>query len=94
MAIHLRVVAVDVHHLPAFTGQLDGELEREAVGRGEGERLLAGDRFLAREILEQPHPALERSPKRSSSARTTRSISVAPSRSPGTRLHLADHDRG
>ncbi len=60
MPLHLGVVAVDVDGAAALLGELDRELEREPVRRGERERVLAGDRALARELLEEPHAAVER----------------------------------
>ena len=42
VARHLDAVTVDVHRLAALLRELDGELQRKAVGRGERERLLAG----------------------------------------------------
>ena len=55
-----RAVVVDVDRLAALLGELDRELEREAVGGGERERVLARDRVLAGELLEDLEPALER----------------------------------
>src|SRR6185369_11520862 len=52
--------AVDVDGLPALLGELDRELDREAVRRNEHERLLAGDHVLAGERLELLQPARER----------------------------------
>ncbi len=47
MPLHLDAVAVDVDRLAPLLGELDRELEREAVRRGERERLLARDRLVA-----------------------------------------------
>ena len=55
-----RAVVVDVDGLPALLGELDRELEREAVRGGEREGVLARDRLLAGELLEDLQPALER----------------------------------
>ncbi len=52
-------VAVDVHLLAALAGELDGQLDREAVGRGEPERVLTGD-VAAGQLLELPHAAVDR----------------------------------
>ena len=60
MSAHLLAVAVDVDRLAALLRELDGELEREAVGRGERERLLARDHGAGAELLEQLEAALER----------------------------------
>ena len=60
MPRHLLPVAVDVDRLPALLRQLDRELDREPVRRRERERLLAGDRLLAGELLEHLQPALQR----------------------------------
>ena len=60
MTLHLDAIPVDVDRLPALAGELDRELDGKAVGRGERERLLAGDRLVGPELLEQPEPALER----------------------------------
>ena len=57
---HPRAVVVDVDRLAALLGELDRELEREAVGGGERERVLARDRVLAGELLEDLEAALER----------------------------------
>src|SRR6185503_2890142 len=58
--VHLGAVAVDVDRLSALLGELRRELDREAVRRRERERLLAGDRLCAREVVEEPRTALER----------------------------------
>ena len=60
VALHLDPVAVDVDRLAALLRELDGELEREAVRRSEREGLLARDRLLRAELLEEPEPTLER----------------------------------
>ena len=60
MPLHRQLVAVDVDRLAALLGELDRELEREAVGRGERERVLAGDRTVACKLVEDLHAALER----------------------------------
>ena len=46
--------------MPALARELDGELDREAVGRLERERVLARDRAARGRLLEELHPALER----------------------------------
>ena len=58
--LHLRVVAIDVDRAAPLLGELHRELEREAVGRREREGVLAGDRPLRRELLEELHAAVER----------------------------------
>ena len=60
VTLHLDAIPVDVDRLAALPGELDSELDREAVGRSERERLLAGDRLARSELLEQPEAALER----------------------------------
>ena len=60
MALHLLAIRVDVHRLAALLRELDGELERESVRRGERERLLARDRLARAEVVEEPEAALER----------------------------------
>ena len=60
MLRHPDAVVVDVDGLAALLGELDRELEREAVGGGERERVLARDRVLAGEVVEHLQPALER----------------------------------
>ena len=57
---HPGAVVVDVDRLAALLGELDRELEREAVGRREREGVLARDRVLAGELLEHLQAALER----------------------------------
>ena len=57
---HPGAVVVDVDGLAALLGELDRELEREAVGGGERERVLARDRVLAGELVEDLEAALER----------------------------------
>ena len=60
MPVHLDAIAVDVDGLAPLLGELDGELEREPVRRGEREGLLARDRLVGAELLEELEPALER----------------------------------
>ena len=71
-----RAVAVDVDRLAALLRELDRELEREAVRGGERERLLARDRVLPESASNTLRPRSSVSRKRSSSAFTTRSISL------------------
>ncbi len=59
VALHLDAIAVDIDRLAALLRQLDRELEREPVRRREREGLLAGDRLLRPEILEELQAALE-----------------------------------
>ena len=59
MLLHLVPVAVDVDCLAPLLGQLDRQLEREAVGGGERECILAADRLAAGELLEHLQAALE-----------------------------------
>ena len=59
VALHLGPVPVDVHLLAALAGELDGQLDREAVGRGEPERVLTGD-VAAGQLVELPHAAVDR----------------------------------
>ena len=49
---HPVAVVVDVDGLASLLGELHRQLDREAVGRGEGECLLARDRVLAGELVE------------------------------------------
>ena len=60
MPLHLALVAVDVDRLTSLLRELDGQLEREAVGRRERERLLPGDRVLVCELLEELEASLDR----------------------------------
>ena len=60
MPLHLDAVAVDVDGLAPLLGELDRELERKPVRRGEREGLLARDRLVGTELLEELEPALER----------------------------------
>ena len=60
MPIHLALEALLVDDLPAIPGELRDHLERETVGRDEGERLLRADDLRALEVVEEAHPALER----------------------------------
>ena len=95
VALHLDSVAVDVDRLTALLRQLDRQLDREAVGRGERERLLAGDRGIRPELLEQLEPALERleEPLLLEPQHTRDLVGVR--RQLGVRLaHLLDDDRG
>ena len=52
--LHQLAEAVDVDRLPALLGELLRQLDREAVGRGQGERVLGGDRLLARRARRRP----------------------------------------
>ena len=60
MALHRDLIPVDVDRLAALLGELDRELDREAIGRGQRERVLAGDGALAGEFVEELRAALER----------------------------------
>ena len=60
MPVHLDAVRVDVDGLAPLLGELDRELEREPVRRGEREGLLARDRLVGTDLLEELEPALER----------------------------------
>ena len=70
LAARARDLAVLVHQRrgsgrcrpawPALLGELLRQLDREAVRRGEHERVLGRDRVLARELLEHLQPARER----------------------------------
>ena len=60
MLRHCAPVAVDVDGLAALLRELHGQLEREPVRGGEGERRLAGDRVASRERVELPQAPLER----------------------------------
>ena len=60
MPVHLDAVAVDVDGLAPLLGELDRELERKPVRRREREGLLARDRLVGADLLEELEPALER----------------------------------
>ena len=60
---HALPVGVDIDRLAPLLGELDRELEREPVGGGERERIVARDRVLAGELLEDLETALERLPE-------------------------------
>ena len=60
MPFHQLAEAVDVERLAALLCELLRELDREAVGRDERERVVGGDRILAGELVEHLHPARER----------------------------------
>ena len=60
MLCHPLLEVVLVHGNPALERQLAGQLEREAVGRGQVERLLAGDGAARGDLLEELHPARQR----------------------------------
>src|SRR4029453_13956387 len=53
-----ELVLVDLQ--PALGGELAGQLERESVGGGERERVLAGDRASCGHLLEDLQATLER----------------------------------
>ena len=97
VALHQLAEAVDVDGLAALLGELLRQLDREAVGGGEREGVLARDRLAAGELLELLQAALQRlaeallldaddarrSRRRAPSARGRRRPS-ARSRSPGS----------
>ena len=60
MPVHLDAIAVDVDGLAPLLGELDRELERKPVRRREREGLLARDRLVGADLLEELEPALER----------------------------------
>ena len=60
MLLHVAGELVRVDGLAALLRELDGQLDREAVGRRQGERLLTGDRVAPRELLEDLEAARER----------------------------------
>ena len=60
MLAHPGAIVVDVDRLAALLGEIDRQLEREAIGRCERECVLARDRVLAGELLEDLEAALER----------------------------------
>ena len=94
--VHRDAVAVDVDGLASLLGELDGELEREAVRGGERERVLAGDRLLTGELVEHLQ-SRARASRGSAPPRpcTTRSISLGVLDDLGVpRAHLLDDDRG
>src|SRR5206468_3474836 len=57
---HQLAEAIDIDRLTALFRELDGQLDREAERRGKHERVLAGDRALAGELLELLQAAGER----------------------------------
>src|SRR5207247_4439859 len=57
---HQLAEAIDIDRLTALFRELDGQLDREAERRGKQERVLAGDRALAGELLELLQAAGER----------------------------------
>ena len=59
VALHLGAVAVDVDLVAALARELDGQLDREAVRRGEPERVLGAD-VAGRQLLELAHAAVDR----------------------------------
>ena len=59
VALHLHPVAVDVDRVASLACELDGQLDREAVGRGETEGVRRAD-VGAGELLELLHAAVER----------------------------------
>ena len=60
VALHQLAEAVDVDRLPAFLGELHGELDREPERRRELEGLLAADRLVPGELVEDLLAARER----------------------------------
>ena len=60
MLRHPLAVGVDIDRLAPLLGELHRELEREAVRGGERERIVARDRILPGELLEDLETALER----------------------------------
>ena len=94
VAAHLLAVAVRVDALAALGRELDGQLDREAVGRGEPECVRAADRLASESSSNSLSPRSSVSEKRSSSARTTRSIVSACSTTSGYHgADLLDDDR-
>ena len=57
---HALLEVVLVHGNPPLERELAGQLERKAVGRGQIERLLAGDGAARGDLLEELHPARQR----------------------------------
>ena len=57
---HALLEVVFVHGNSPLERELARELERKAVGRGQVERLLAGDRAARGNLLEELHPARQR----------------------------------
>ncbi len=60
MSPHLGSVSVDVDGLPALLGELDRQLDREAVRGGEGERVFPADRLSTGQLVEELQAALDR----------------------------------
>src|SRR5665213_4214406 len=60
MPLHQLAEPVDVDRLPSLLRELDGQLDRESVRRGEDERIVARDRVLAGKLVELLRSACER----------------------------------
>ena len=63
MLRHALPVGVDIDRLTPLLGELHGQLERKPVGGGERECIVARNRVLFRELLEDLEAALERLPE-------------------------------